>query len=181
MDKLATASINNLRIPEANAPPEDPIFVLTASQLRQIITEAVSDAIQPMQEELSELRATVTSQDEELAALKATVAEQKADYEGMNLLRCEDIVFVSRRVNALEKKKDEPRETEIARAEKIRKYLLNRPDHKANYETLKGYLGVDKVRLSEAIKTLMAAYPGQYGFARVQGDKRKRALVMLPR
>ena len=70
---------------------------------------------------------------------------------------------------------------ELSRAEKIEKYLLSRPDHKATFETLKGYLGVDKDRLKEAIRTLMEASPGRYGIARTPGDKRKRSLVMLPK
>ena len=177
MTKLADTRINNLRIPEANAPPSEPIFVLTSSQLQEIITKA----IEPLQEELSELRATVASQGEEIAALKATVAEQKADYESMNLLRCRDFVNVSRRVNALERKKDEPGKTETARSEKIEKYLASRPDHRATYETLKGHLGIDKDLLGDAIKTLMAASPGRYGIVGVPGDKRKRALIMLPK
>lgn len=177
MDKLATASINNLRIPEADVPPEDPIFVLTSGQLQEI----VSRAIQPLQDELSELRATVASQGEELAALKATVAEQKADYEEMNFLRCEDFVNVSRRVKALERKKDEPGKTETARAEKIEKYLASRPDHRASYESLRGHLGIDKFALNDALRALMEASPGRYGITRSPGDKRKRTLMMVPR
>lgn len=178
MDKLATASINNLRIPEADVPPsEDPIFVLTASQLQEIITRA----IQPLQEELFELWATVASQGEEMAAMKATVAEQKTDYESMNLLRCEDFVNVTRRVRALERTRDEPGETEISRAKKIRKYLLIQPGRRASYESLRGLLGVDKDLLNNAIKTLMASSPGRYSITRMPGDKRKRALTLLPR
>jgi len=178
MTKLADARINSFGLkPEADVLPEDPIFVLTAGQLQEII----SRAIQPLQDELSELKATVASQGEEVAAMKATVAEQKADYESMNLLRCRDFVNVSRRVNVLERKKDEPGKTETARSEKIEKYLAARPDHRATFETLKGFLGIDKDLLNSAIKTLMASSPGRYGIVGVPGDKRKRALIMLPK
>ena len=73
MTKLADASINNLRISEADVSPEDPIFVLTSSQLRQIITQAVQDAIQPLQDEVVELKATVASQQAEMASMKADI------------------------------------------------------------------------------------------------------------
>ena len=70
MDNVATASLNNLRVSEAEVPPsEDPIFVLTASQLRQIIT----DALQPLQDEVMELKATVASQQAEMASMKADI------------------------------------------------------------------------------------------------------------
>jgi len=79
MDKVATASINNLRIPEADvSPSEDPIFVLTASQLQEIITQAVQEAIQPLQDEVMELKATVVSQGEEIRALRA---DEKLDHD----------------------------------------------------------------------------------------------------
>ena len=176
MSEIANARINSFGLePEADVPPS--IFVLTAGQLQEIITRA----IQPLQDELSELRATVASQGDELVALKATVAEQKADYEGMNLLRCRDFVNVSRRVNALERKKDEPGPMETARAEKISKYLLSQPGRRASYESLRGHLGIDKFALNDAIRALMETSPGRYGITRFPGDKRKRILMMVPR
>jgi len=179
MQEIATARINTFGIaPKADVlPSEDSIFVLTARQLQAVITRA----LQPLQEEVIELKAIVASQGEEIATLKATVAEQKADYESMNLLRCEDFVFVSKRVNALERKKDKPGETETARAEKISKYLLSQPGRRASYESLRGLLGVDKFALNDAIRVLMETSPGWYGITRSSGDKRKRTLVMLPR
>jgi len=163
------------------SPSDDQLITLTYGQLRSLIIGAVSEAIQPLQDRVESLETPAISQGEEIAALKATVAEQKADYESMNLLRCRDFVNVSRRVNALERKKDEPGKTETARSEKIEKYLASRPDHRATYETLKGHLGIDKDLLGDAIKTLMAASPGRYGIVGVPGDKRKRALIMLPK
>ena len=80
-----------------------------------------------------------------------------------------------------EKAKRSPGKTELSRAEKIERYLAARPDHKATFETLRGHLGIDKDRLNEAIKTLMASSPGRYGIARATGDKRKRTLVMFPK
>ncbi|MCJ7760368.1 hypothetical protein MUP59_04410, partial [Candidatus Bathyarchaeota archaeon] len=77
--------------------------------------------------------------------------------------------------------KKAPRSLELSRAEKVAKYMKDRPDHKATFETLKGHLGVDNVRLNEALKVLMTHYPGKYGIARLPGDKRKRALVVLPK
>ncbi len=76
MTKLADARINTFGIaPDANVPPsEDPIFVLTASQLRQIIT----DAIHPLQDEVSGLKVTVARQEEEIMALRA---DEKLDHD----------------------------------------------------------------------------------------------------
>jgi len=86
---------------------------------------------------------------------------------------------LSKKIARLEAPRISPK-TE-ARAEKIAKYLKERPDHRAAYETLRGHLGIDKARLNEAIKLLMATEPGRYGIARLPGDKRGRVLIMLPK
>jgi hypothetical protein len=53
-------------------PSEEAVFILTASQLQAIIFQA----IQPLQDEVRELRATVARQDENIAALEATQETQ---------------------------------------------------------------------------------------------------------
>jgi len=183
MQEIATASINSFGIaPKADVPPEDSVFVLTSSQLRGLITQAVQKGIEALQDEVMELKATAASQGEEIAALTATVAEQRADYEGLNDLRCEDFSNLARRLNAHLAKDQEPGKTELTRAEKIEKYLSSRPDHRATYETLKGMLQVDNVRLNESIKILMATSDHSYVIQKEKtGDKRKRSLIMLPR
>jgi len=186
MDKVATARINSFGpMPGAEVvPPEDPIFVLTSSQLRQI----VSEAIQPLQDHIESLETTVASQGEKIAALEATLAATKELIEAKrqeNIREFNGIYFSlgkhRDRLDELSSPKKEPGGIETARAEKIRRYLLNRPDHRATYETLKGFLGIDKDLLNSAIKTLMASSPGRYGIVGVPGDKRKRALIMLPK
>ena len=149
------------------SPSEDTLITLTYAQLRGLIAEAVQDAIQPLQDELLEL--------------KATVAEQRIDYEGLNDLRCQDFCNLARLLNGHLKKDQEPGKTEISRAEKIEKYLLSQPGRRASYESLRGHLGVDKFALNDAIGVLMETSPGRYGIVRAPGDKRKRTIIMLPR
>lgn len=167
MSEIATARINSFGpSPKADVTPEEFIFVLTSSQLRQIITEA----LQPLQDEVLQLRATVARQDKKIASLEST-----QDTLGENQLIQLQLIHKLREAD-----KKEPGKTEASRAERIEKYLASRPDHRATFETLKGHLGIDKARLNEAIKTLMAASPGRYGITRTPGDKRKRTLIMLP-
>ena len=83
---------------QVDVPPlEEPIFVLTGSQLEQII----SRAIQPLQDEISQLKAIVVSQADELAALKATVNQY-------NDARCSEIAFDRKRIAKLEQKEPQP-------------------------------------------------------------------------
>jgi hypothetical protein len=75
MSEIASASINSFgTAPEADHVPtsEESAFVLTSSQLSALITQAVEKAIQPLQDEVSQLRSTVATQDEKIAALEAT-------------------------------------------------------------------------------------------------------------
>jgi hypothetical protein len=175
MSEIVVAKINSFAPIAAQndfpVPPlEEPVFILTASQLRGIIQEA----IQPFQDRIEDLEKIVATQGEQIAALTST---QEQDVNRI----CMDIAFDRQRLARLEKPIKEPGKTERSRAEKIERYLSSRPDHKATFETLKGHLGIDNVLLSQTIKTLMESSPGRYGLTRTLGDKRKRTLVMLPK
>jgi len=163
-DSVATESINGFASEQADVQPSEPIFVLTGSQLQQIIKEA-TQGLQDRVEALEDIVANLESKVSDLEATQDTQGENE-----LNMLRL---------INDLSHK--EPRKMEISRVEKIEKYLQARPDHKATYETLKGYLGVKNDLLNDAINALVTKNPGKYGITKDPGDKRKRSLVMLAR
>ncbi len=137
----------------------------------QLLAEPIEAAPQSLQDRISYLEGIIVQLKEENAAMAATQA---------HLIDNQEIQL--RLIHELkEKAKRSPGKTELSRAEKIEKYLAARPDHKATFETLRGHLGIDKDLLNDAIKTLMASSPGRYGISRAPGDKRKRALIMLPK
>ena len=169
MDNVATAKIKAFgNSPKADfVSPSEQLITLTIGQLQDLLNEA----IQPLQDEVESFRATVARQDEKIAALEST-QETQADNQLIQL----------RLIHDLRETKKEPGKTETSRAEKIEKYLASRPDHKATFETLKGHLQVDNVRLNDAIKILIATSDHSYSIQKATiGDKRKRVLVMLPR
>ncbi len=169
MNNVALASINTFGpSPKAGfESPSEQLIVLTYAQLQDLIKGAIEQAIQPLYEEMASLRLKVASLE--------TLQEQDTNRI------CVDIAYDRQRLAKLENPKKKPGKTESSRAEKIERYMASRPDHKAPFETLRGHLGVDKFALNDAIKTLMEASPGRYGIVRAPGDKRKRALIMLPR
>lgn len=168
MDTIADARINSFGLEsEADAPTSEEVFILTARQLQAVITRA----LQPLQDEVMELKATVASQGEKIAALEAT-QDTQADNQLIQLRLIKQLRETATK---------EPGETEAARAEKIKRYILSQPGRRASYESLRGLLGVDKDLLNIAIRALMGDEPGRYGIVHVPGDKRKRALVMLPK
>jgi DNA-directed RNA polymerase sigma subunit (sigma70/sigma32) len=72
MSEIALARINSFGIsPKANfvPPSEEAVFVLNSGQLQEIITKA----LQPLQDEFRDLKATVARLDEKIAALEATL------------------------------------------------------------------------------------------------------------
>ena len=137
----------------------------------QLLAEPIEAAPQSLQDRISYLESIIVQLKEENAAMAATQAHLIDNQEiQLRLIR-----------ELREKAKRSPGKTELSRAEKIERYLAARPDHKATFETLRGHLGIDKDLLNDAIKALMASSPGRYGIARAPGDKRKRALIMLPK
>ncbi len=172
MEEIALARINSFAhvAEQIDVPPEEKsIFVLSSSQLQEIISNAVQNALEG-HETLPEI---AQAQAREIEALKSILRAMQKDLDSL----AENDLNQLRLINDLRHKS--PGKMEISRAEKIAKYLEARPDHKASFETLKGYLGADKDLLKRAIKTLMASSPGRYGIVRASGDKRKRTLVML--
>jgi chromosome segregation ATPase len=190
--------------------PSEQLITLTYGQLQGLIVQAVQEAIQPLQDRIEKLESAMTNtfvnqcqfvnppelesivapqseisqlreerdQDRpEIAALRAQVVSLEKDIDVLS----DNQLIQLRLIHELREKKKEHGKTETTRAEKIERYLAARPDHKATFETLRGHLGVDKFALNDAIKTLMEASPGRFGITRTPGDKRKRALIMLPR
>ena len=76
MSKLAAASINSFASQAMQAdfvpPSEEAAFILSASQLSALISQAIEKAIQPLVDRIEALEATVAHLKEENAALTAT-------------------------------------------------------------------------------------------------------------
>jgi hypothetical protein len=162
---VATESIYGFAPERADVSPEEPIFVLSSTQLHEIINAATKS-----------LNSRIDVMEDRIAQLEGDKAKIEALEKDQNILSDNQLIQL-RLINDLRHK--EPGKTELSRAEKLAKYLEARPDHKATFETLKGYLGIDNTRLKETILTLMNASPGRYGITTQSGDKRKRVLVML--
>ena len=82
MSEIASARINTFGIsPKADfVSPSEQLITLTIGQLQDLITRA----IQPLQDEVETLKATVTRQDEKITALEST-QETQADNQHIQL------------------------------------------------------------------------------------------------
>ena len=100
MDNVASAKINSFgNSPKADfvSPSRDQLITLTIGQLQDLLTEA----IQPLQDEVESFRATVARQDEKIAALEST---QEQDLNRV----CLDIAYDRQRIARLEKSQPGP-------------------------------------------------------------------------
>lgn len=134
-------------------------------------------ALQSLQDEIAALRDAMEVDRQEIAALRLKLASLEKDRDTLS----ENQLIQLRLIHGLKERGREPTPAEASRAEKIAAYLASRPDHRATYTTLRGQLGIGKDLLNDAIGTLLAASPGKFKIVRAPGDRRKRALVMLPK
>ena len=74
MNTSLASSINAFGQDNHVSPSEDTLITLTYGQLRGLICQAVKGALQPVIDEVMELKATAASQGEEIAALRSKVA-----------------------------------------------------------------------------------------------------------
>jgi hypothetical protein len=196
MIEVAKASINSFASGKADfVQPSDQLITLTLGQLKDLIQEATERAIVPLVARLDALERGVgcreggeVSQDDRkgldqilqvVRDLQARNDALKRELEAFQEHVAQERAFDRQRIAKLEHK--EPGKTVLSRVEKIEKYLAARQDHRATFEVLKGHLGVNNVLLGDAIEALMSASPGRYTVGRIQGDRRKRVLIMLPK
>lgn len=73
----------------------------------------------------------------------------------------------------------EPGDTCLSRVARLEHYMKARPDHKASYESIKGFLGVTDVQLNQVVKVFLETKEG-YAVTKDARDKRKKWLIQLP-
>lgn len=97
---LALAALNTFGSSSpkvVESPVEESVFILTSSQLQDLIKEA----IQPLQDEISDLKATVANQNERITALEST---EEQDISRLAL----DIAYDRQRLAKLERIEPQP-------------------------------------------------------------------------
>jgi hypothetical protein len=170
MEVVDTTQINSLpsHLAQAHAPPEDePVFILTAIQLQDIITQA----IQPLQDEVAQLRATLDRQDEKIAAL-----EQSQDTLSTNQL-IQLRLFNGLKEEIHEKSGPTATATETDRIGRIEKLCQDAPGHTISLSELRGRLGIDKSVLSRLLQKIDQ---DRFYFRKSSTDKRIRYLCQRP-
>ena len=128
MSEIALASINTFgrQLPKADfVPPSEQLITLTYGQLQDLIRNAVKDAILPLQDEVSEIKVTLTSQGDKIVALGVMEAEDRANFENFRKTHCTFAVRTTNEIDqlfaAIEKK---PQPLQKDRADILRALLV---------------------------------------------------------
>jgi hypothetical protein len=163
MSEIASARINSFAPITAQAdfepPSEEAVFIMTSGQLKDLIKEA----IQPLQDEVMQLRATVDCQDEKIATLEAT-QETQADNQLIQLRLINDLREAT-------KKKLQP--MQMDRGEILRA-LLATNGGKMLAKDARQKMRMDKATFSRLLDTLK----DHIGIKPLHTDKRKLVLML---
>jgi len=140
-------------------PSEEAVFIFTSGQLQEVINRA----IQPLQDEVRDLKATVARQDEKIAVMEAT-QETQADNQLIQL----------RLISQLrEATKKEPQPMQRDRGEILRALLA------ANNGKMLAKDARQKMHLSKPLFSMLIASMGGYlEIKPMHSDKRKIVLLL---
>ena len=181
MSKIAELPINSFASSEMQADfvsPSEQSITVSLSDLRQIITEAVQKAIEPLQDEVMELKVTVASQGEEIAALRSKVASLESLQEQDTTRIRLDIAYDRRRLAALEKVEPQPLQKDRG---EILRALIAANGGKMLAKEARGKMHLPENRFSE----LLARMEEHIDIKPLHSDKRKLVIILkselLPR
>ena len=168
MSEIANASINTFGTasPKANvSPSEESVFVLSSGQLQEII----SRAIQPLQDEVSQLNVAVIRQQEDIASLKST--------ENLNFSDIRDLYTAIDEIDQRQQIKPQPLQKDRG---EILRALLAANGGKMLAKEARKRMHISESRFSELIKkcNFLEIKP-------MHNDRRKHILILksklLPR
>ena len=146
MKVVDTAQINTFgQSPKADfVPTSEQHIIISLSDLSNLITKAVEKAIQPLQDEIAQLRATVDRQDEKIAALEST---QEHDVNRI----CLDIAYDRQRLAKLERVEPQPMQKDRG---EILRALIAANGGKMLAKDARQKMRLDKATFSRLLDTL---------------------------
>ena len=166
---VASASLNSFgsKPPEAGfeSPLEEQLITLTYGQLRDLITQAVEKAIQPLRDRIEYLESTVASQDEEIAALKADIK-----------LDSQDIRDLYQHVDALiskppERAPPEPFKKTTSHIDELHRLMIEEKSQQVSIAKGARLLGISKERMRQLKPLIMQDGRFEMGWSTIKGKK----------
>jgi len=137
-------------MPKADeSPSDDPIFVLTSSQLRSLMVEAVGKAIQPLQDRIESLESIVASQGDKLSIVKDRVVDVEVEQDFIR----SDLMKIANQINQRATTAAAGK-TAAKRTAEIDKILKASPNGAAPFKLIRDKLGLAPNQFSRLISSL---------------------------
>jgi len=156
-----------------NAFPTSQLVTLTIGQLQDLIAEA----LQPLQDEIAQLREERDQDRQEIASLRAKLSSLESLHEQDVTRICLDVAHDRQRLARLEHPPKDPTDTEKERVNKIEKLCTDAPNHEISLSEIRGRLGIDKAVLSRLLKRING---DKFYLRKSMLDKRIRYLCLRP-
>jgi len=173
MEVVDTTQINSF-LPEQRADfvsPSESAFVLTSSQLSDLITRAVEKAIQPLQDRISSMEDRTASLEEENAAMRLKLASLESTQEQDISRLALDIAYDRQRISRLERVEPQPLQKD--RGEILRALLA------ANGGKMLAKDARQKMHLSKELFSMLLSSMGEYIEVKpLHSDRRKSVLYI---
>lgn len=144
---------------------------------RQGLREAISDLLtetHSLREESAKQARQIEDLKREASDATEAIIEIREHFPAL-------IASINKRLSHLEHPDKVSGQTAQDRAKKIDRYMEGRPDHKASYEALKGFLDINDVLLNYSISALKTEFPDKYIVIRDKADHRKKWLRAVPK
>jgi uncharacterized membrane protein len=168
MEVVDTTQINSFAPIAAQtdfvSPSEEAVFILNSGQLKDIISQAVEKAIEPLQDRVKDLEKIVAAQSEHIATLTST---QERDVNRI----CLDIAYDRQRLARLEKVEPQPLQKDRG---EILRALLAANGGKMLAKDARQKMHLSRSRFSE----LLAAMHGDIEVKPYHLSKRQNVLVL---
>ena len=175
MDNIAAATINSFgSTPKADVPQsEESIFVLTSSQLRDIISQAVAEATRPLTDRLSLLEADTTT-------LKAEIVDLRASGEAEVERVCVDIAQDRRRLATLEESRTptDPTKKTTGHLDELERMMSEEKSQQVSIAKGARLLGISKERMRQLKPLILQDGRFELAWDRQKGQP-KRVVIRL--
>ncbi len=168
MDNIAVANINSFgSTPKADVPQsEESIFVLTSSQLRDIISQAVAEATKSVYERLSLLEADTTT-------LKAEIVDLRASGEAEIERVCVDIATDRRRLATLEESRITPTKKTMDHLDELERMMSEDKSQQVSIAKGARLLGISKERMRQLKPMILQDGRFELAWDRQRGQPRR--------
>lgn len=175
--RVRDEAILKLANPTEQTQDANPTFKQSGANIRPEEKQALIQLLSDLAEKNKELQATVEKQAKNIKDLTQEVSEATEAIIEIREHFPALIGSINKRLSKLEHPAKMPGLTSQDRAKKIDRYMEGRPDHKASYEALKGFLVINDVLLNFSIASLKNDYPDKYITIKDRKDHRKRWLL----